>query len=186
MTYEHRFIENPFAEGTEAYDIADRLLSRPGAPPLLPGKPFDAALADRIAGLARDGSVSDCVAAALHLLNDDLDRAHALSQAHEGEQTADYLHQIVHRREGDFGNARYWVAKTGRHPFYEELYTQVTAGEAEGVLAEPLRRWGRWDGAQMVALCQAAAGGGENAADASRLAWREMQGLLAWCVRTRA
>lgn len=51
------------------------------------------------------------------LLAGDLDRSHSISQdisAAEGS----FWHGIMHRREGDFGNAKYWFSKVGAHPVF--------------------------------------------------------------------
>lgn len=36
------------------------------------------------------------------------EKAHAIAQAHEGEPAFDALHALLHRIEGDDGNAAYW------------------------------------------------------------------------------
>src|SRR5258705_12686809 len=98
-------------------DLFDALASRP-ASPLRPKGPSDPALTTIIDALDTD----DAVKAGLHLLNDDLERGHALAQAHEGDKTCDYWHAIVHRREGDFDNAKYWLRQVGRHPVLSRVH----------------------------------------------------------------
>ena len=98
-------------------ELFDILASRP-ALPLRPKAPFDPALMAKIDALDAD----DAVKAGLHLLNDDLARAHALAQEHEGDKTCDYWHAIVHRREGDFDNAKYWLRQVGRHPVLTRVH----------------------------------------------------------------
>ncbi len=46
-------------------------------------------------------------------LNDALDRAHEIAQAHEGIQPFDSIHALIHRIEGDDGNAAYWDRRAG-------------------------------------------------------------------------
>jgi hypothetical protein len=48
----------------------------------------------------------------------DLDAAHEICQRHEGDPVFDWLHALVHRIEGDHGNAAYWYrrASRSRHP----------------------------------------------------------------------
>ncbi|MBX7258053.1 MAG: hypothetical protein K1Y02_16955 [Candidatus Hydrogenedentes bacterium] len=53
--------------------------------------------------------------AALWLYIDELDRSHSISQGIE-DTTGSYWHGIMHRREGDFGNAHYWFNRVGMHP----------------------------------------------------------------------
>ena len=42
------------------------------------------------------------------------DEAHEIAQAHEGEPLFDWLHAVLHKVEGDAGNARYWYHRAGR------------------------------------------------------------------------
>lgn len=46
--------------------------------------------------------------------------AHEIVQAREGDTMADWIHAVVHRHEGDRGNARYWYGRCGR-PLPEAL-----------------------------------------------------------------
>jgi len=48
----------------------------------------------------------------------DWETAHALAQCHEGDATADWLHAVLHKIEGDVGNSRYWYARVA-HTFEE-------------------------------------------------------------------
>jgi hypothetical protein len=75
--------------------------------------------ANREARLARVA-----VQAGLLLWNDQFDSAHAAAQSIEGEGTprhGDYWHAILHRREPDYGNARYWLRRVGPHPLHATL-----------------------------------------------------------------
>ncbi len=72
---------------------------------LVPQSPNQAvlALAERtVEGLPQD------LRAAIWLYVDDLDRSHKISQSISGPVGA-YWHGIMHRREGDFWNAKYWL-----------------------------------------------------------------------------
>lgn len=42
------------------------------------------------------------------------DAAHTLTQAHEGDATADWLHAVLHKIEGDLSNAAYWYTRCGK------------------------------------------------------------------------
>src|SRR5258705_951384 len=100
------------ADGTaEPSAILNALRAR-ASYPLRPETPFDPSLSKAIALL----EASDAVKAGLYMLNDDLAKAHELAQAHEGDKTHDYWHAIIHRREGDFENAKLWLRQVGRHP----------------------------------------------------------------------
>lgn len=58
-----------------------------------------AALAQRALTLLADGG---------YALGPQWDEAHNIAQSHEGEALFDHIHAIVHRIEGDQGNANYW------------------------------------------------------------------------------
>ncbi len=44
------------------------------------------------------------------------DEAHAITQRHEGDAAADWLHAVLHKIEGDADNSRYWYRRTS-HTF---------------------------------------------------------------------
>jgi hypothetical protein len=94
------------------------VLGRRARVPLRVEAVYDSSLTPRIDALDEP----DAVKAGLHLLNDDLERGHALAQAHEGDKTCDYWHAIVHRREGDFENAKYWLGRVARHPVLARVH----------------------------------------------------------------
>jgi len=48
--------------------------------------------------------------------------AHEVAQRHEDDETACWLHAVVHRIEGDRSNASYWYRRCGRS-FPESLAT---------------------------------------------------------------
>ncbi|KAK0537844.1 hypothetical protein OC835_001615 [Tilletia horrida] len=74
------------------------LLERKSVPLCLPpGSPcYDPTLSTHI---DRFAAASDALRASLHLLNDDVAKAHAIAQAHEDEMTCNLVHCILHRRE---------------------------------------------------------------------------------------
>lgn len=58
--------------------------------------------------------------AGLWLWHDFLDDSHKLSQS-IATPTGSFWHAIMHRREGDFSNARYWYARCRRHPALDRI-----------------------------------------------------------------
>lgn len=75
-------------------------------------------------------SEADSVAlkAGLLLWHDALDASHQLSQSVEGlgkHHSGDYWHAILHRREPDYGNAKYWFRQLGVHPVFAALAPRV-------------------------------------------------------------
>lgn len=54
------------------------------------------------------------------LLAGDLDRSHSISQS-DSSAEGSFWHGIMHRREGDYSNAKYWFRRVGTHPVLIEL-----------------------------------------------------------------
>jgi hypothetical protein len=107
------------------------------------------ALAGFLTGLTpecRDAAVSLAL-----LWHDDLDGAHELCQAHEGHPDCDYVHALLHRREGDFANAKYWFREVGDHLVYPSVAQAVAGLGQPGLVVD-----GRWRPAGMVDACAAA------------------------------
>lgn len=115
-------------------------------PPLHPSDLWDVELSEEILG-ATDTKLMGvehpspeqvhATKAGLLLWNDDLDAAHTLVQdLHTREGS--YWHAILHRREGDYANAKYWFARVGNHPIFESLYQQASR------LWPMCKDWGRW------------------------------------------
>ncbi len=47
-------------------------------------------------------------------LGPELERAHEIVQSHEGTPAFDWIHALIHRIEGDDGNAAYWYRRAGK------------------------------------------------------------------------
>lgn len=96
--------------GTRDADALRAVIAAHGLPAAAP----DAALRNR----ALEGLVL--------LWHDHWDAAHAIAQSREGESDFDFLHAMVHRREGDHGNAAYWFSGAGKHPGYRILAERLS------------------------------------------------------------
>jgi hypothetical protein len=81
----------------------------------------------------RPGEMRECLRAGLWVLADDLDRAHRICQEIETAHGAAW-HAVVHRREGDFWNSKYWWRRAGGVRL-EGLAARIR-GELKGVPAE--------------------------------------------------
>lgn len=71
--------------------------------------------------------------AGLWLLAGELDRSHDISQNLDSP-TGSYWHGIMHRREGDFSNAKYWMRRAAGHSAIEELASHIARAAGEDTL----------------------------------------------------
>jgi hypothetical protein len=70
---------------------------------------------DLIAGKMVRRDDAQAILAGLWLYFDFLDESHTISQSLDNP-TGSFWHAIMHRREGDFGNSKYWYARCQDHP----------------------------------------------------------------------
>src|SRR5438874_740571 len=68
----------------------------------------------------RDQDMAAACLAGLWLYHDFLDEAHRISQELD-TTTGSYWHGLVHRREPDFSNAKYWFRRVGDHAIFPAL-----------------------------------------------------------------
>jgi hypothetical protein len=108
--------------------------------------------------LIKEGSP---LAAGLWLYVDDLDSSHRISQGLP-DATGSFWHGIMHRREGDFNNSRYWFHRTGNHP----AMSAIENYDPMGFIDDAEARW-QQSPADLIALQQ-----------------REWQALFEWCCET--
>jgi hypothetical protein len=111
----------------------------------------------------KTGHDAIAVAAGVWQMNGFLERSHELSQSVEGRGkngAGDYWHAIMHRREPDYGNAKYWCRRVGRHGIHAFLAedTDHTLANCE---SKDAARWrslltgkGQWNAASFVDLCE--------------------------------
>jgi hypothetical protein len=95
------------------------LLARPRLAPLGPGTPVTA-VRPQLAAL----KLPPACLAGLWLYFDFLDESHKISQDDESDPDRNFWHAIMHRREPDPGNSKYWWRRVGNHPVLEQLREQ--------------------------------------------------------------
>lgn len=138
--------------------------------PLGPGQPEEARRT-QLAALSvdhalgphpvRDQDMARACLAGLWLYHEFLDESHLLSQDLDTAEGS-FWHGIMHRREPDFSNAKYWFRRVGRHPIFEPLRAEAAAlarSETDKAAAEVgafLVRQTIWDPFAFIDLCAAA------------------------------
>jgi hypothetical protein len=130
-----------------------------------------------------DQQMANCCLSALWLYYNFLDRSHEISQS-IATCEGSYWHAIMHRREGDYSNAKYWVRRVGQHPVYEALAqaAQSPSIGATAHVASQLVRSREWDPCAWVDLCQRAVDGNrELVAPCQQLQQIEWELLFAYC-----
>ena len=188
------FTFDPQAYGTE---ISGLLESEPLCP-LGPGRPDESKRSvlaqlrpsEVFAGRrAVDLDMARCCLAGLWLLFDFLDESHAISQEID-TTSGSYWHGIMHRREPDFGNAKYWFRQVGDHEVFAPLRksaAQIAQSEfAEGdVPAEArfLTEATVWDPFRFVDLCQRATTESALESICRKVAQAEWRLLFDFCYR---
>lgn len=119
-----------------------------------------------------DDEMASCCISALWLLHNYLDRSHTISQdIPTGEGS--YWHGIMHRREPDFPNAKYWFRRVGQHAVFDSLPAAARAICDSLAVEDPSLRQladGPWDPMLFIDCCENAYRGdpGSAAAEACR------------------
>ena len=173
-------------QGTAFAEIAATLESRGDLPELAPRRDYDAALTRQLLDTSTaelfgdktivDGSFAKATVSAFLLWNDALDESHTLSQDLPSS-TGSYLHGIMHRREPDYGNSKYWFRNVGSHPLFEEVGHAASAY----ISLEDLTNW---DPYTFIDRCEASARGrlkDEQTRDLKGLQLDEMRLITAYC-----
>ncbi len=130
--------------------------------------------------------MASCCLAGLWLWFDYLTESHQISQR-ISSPSGSYWHGIMHRREPDYPNAKYWFDRVGEHPIFTPLAneaTQMTCDSGALDVGEILSDDASWDSYCFVDLCRQHAGTSSDAEMlCRRIARLEWQLLFDYCYR---
>ncbi len=152
--------------------LTDRLADLGPGTPNLAVKPLLASLtpADAAPGY-KDADMARAALAGLWLLHDFLDESHTLSQEID-TPTGSFWHAVMHRREPDPGNSKYWWRRVGPHPVLKMLAEQA-----------PVLGYNFTNPFDFVGFCERARGtGSADEALAKRVQLLEWKLLFNWCL----
>jgi hypothetical protein len=178
----------------DAYGIAcAALLIRDEPGPLGPGTPAESmrtALEKLdLRGLVGDRPLVDremaaCCISGLWLRHGFLAESHTVSQGIP-TQSGSYWHGIMHRREPDYENAKYWFRRVGNHPVFPRLHEfahQTVAAQPALERLAYLRSADTWSPYSFIDACQAVADrSGPDESTCRLIAEFEWQLLFDYC-----
>ena len=160
-------------------DVIQKLTADNPLPPLVPQQEASEALTASLQAAStdalfegqnvKDTTFADAIKSGLLLWNDALDASHTISQE-LANATGSYWHGIMHRREPDYSNAKYWFGRVGTHAIFPEIRERALAlynetsepSEALASIGQIIADNAAWDAAQFIDWCQAAESASES------------------------
>ena len=143
-----------------------KLIATPELPDLGPGPRFGiepiATLAQKLdthfdrSNLPR--AAGQLLRAAALLWHDHHEEAHRIAQEDESPEGS-FLHGILHRREPDSSNAKYWFRRVGKHPSFSALAEEVKnflGPQPDPKMHAKLFPHGTWDPFGFIDFCDRA------------------------------
>jgi hypothetical protein len=136
-----------------------------------------------------DREMASCCISAAWLLHDYLDESHKISQEID-TQSGSFWHGIMHRREGDFSNAKYWFRRVGKHPVLDlvgQRAAEMAAVRGAERSGKQLITGGAWDPLAFVDLCETSVRGQGDARELCLdIQQAEWELLFDYCYRAAA
>ena len=143
-----------FLQGTTPADLG------PGPrADITPLADLNGALNDALASAHLIGTEANLIRATLLLWHDHHDAAHHIVQDMETPDGS-YIHAILHRREPDYSNAKYWFRRVGQHTCFNALplrTADILRKSSSEALINKILPHGKWDSFAFVDACDAAA-----------------------------
>lgn len=133
----------------------------------------------------QDDCLARCCRSGLWLACDFLDESHRISQEIETVDGS-YWHGIMHRREPDYFNAKYWFRRVPQHAVFEPLREEARRLAERHAESDPQAKFllhqRAWDAAAFVDLCEAIAQGDARCEQLAReVALAEWRLLFEYC-----
>ena len=133
-----------------------------------------------------DRGMAQCCIAGLWLVHNFLEESHQISQD-IASTSGSFWHGIMHRREPDFANSKYWFQRVGDHPVFELLAgesRQIAVAASASGEARWLRELDEWDAFRFVDLCEHVWRGHQELESlCQQVAWTEWRLLFDYCFR---
>jgi hypothetical protein len=181
---ETQFVDMPTSEPQRLFE----LLNTPELPALGPGPrvPVEprAGLEANLQSIFRTSKLApdrqELIRALILLWHDHHEAAHTIVQDIENADGA-FIHGIVHRREPDYSNSKYWFRRVGKHPAFAAMAKRAgeLLGSGQSGIGKQIVPGGTWDAIGFINACERAS---ETGAGDPELALREIQKIETECL----